>query len=105
MNNDENPEAKSENEDVEQNPGPKEPWPAWGLPDYVIGNNIFADLPNLAQALGIKISIAPVHVPFFKSSIERFFRTTDAAPITPLRGTIDAISVETDGDPTGLLDP
>lgn len=103
--NNQNLEAKSNNEDdAEQNQGSNESWPACGLPDYVIGNN-FAGLPNLEQVLGIKISIAPVHAPFFKSSIERFFRTTDSALITSLRGTIDVISVETDADPTDLLDP
>ncbi|KAB8144892.1 DDE-type integrase/transposase/recombinase [Chloroflexia bacterium SDU3-3] len=69
----------------------KNSWLAYGLPELLVIDNgkefIGQDLEHACAQLGIILERMPVHTPWFKGSIERFFRTNNTGLIHTLPGT------------------
>lgn len=66
-------------------------WPVYGLPETLIVDNakefIGRDLDDACGQLGIILERMPVRTPWFKGSVERFFRTNNTGLIHMLPGT------------------
>lgn len=66
-------------------------WPVYGLMETLVVDNgkefIGHDLRDACGQLGIILEVLPVKTPWFKGSIERFFRTNNTGLIHSLPGT------------------
>jgi putative transposase len=71
--------------------GTQHPWSAFGLPETLVIDNgkefIGRDLDDACGQLGIILERMPVRTPWFKGSVERFFRTNNTGLIHTLPGT------------------
>lgn len=71
--------------------GTQHPWSAFGLPETLVVDNgkefIGRDLDDACGQLGIILERMPVRTPWFKGSVERFFRTNNTGLIHTLPGT------------------
>ncbi len=71
--------------------GTKNNWPVYGLPEVLVVDNgkefRGQDLSDACAQLGIDLQPTPVRKPWFKGSIERYFRTLNTGLIHPLPGT------------------
>ncbi len=67
------------------------PWPSFGLPETLVVDNgrefIGRDLEDACGQLSIILERMPVRTPWFKGSVERFFRTNNTGLIHTLPGT------------------
>jgi putative transposase len=77
--------------DTRQVYGTVHPWRAYGLPEKLVVDNgpefIGHDLDDACAQLGIILERMPVRTPWFKGSVERFFRTQNTSLIHTLPGT------------------
>ncbi len=66
-------------------------WSVYGLPEVLVVDNgkefRGQDLSDACAQLGIELQPTPVRKPWFKGSIERYFRTLNTGLIHPLPGT------------------
>jgi putative transposase len=66
------------------------PWEAYGLPEKLVVDNgpefIGYDLENACAHLGIILEQVPVKTPWFKGSVERFFRTNNTGTYSYVAG-------------------
>lgn len=71
--------------------GTQHPWSAFGLPETLVIDDgkefIGRDLDDACGQLGIILERMPVRTPWFKGSVERFFRTNNTGLIHTLPGT------------------
>jgi putative transposase len=71
--------------------GTQHDWPTYGLPETLVVDNgkefIGRDLEDACGQLGIILERMPVRTPWFKGSIERFFRTNNTGLLHTLPGT------------------
>ena len=69
----------------------KHSWPVYGLPETLVVDNgkhyICRNLEDACGQLGINIEEMPIKTPWFKGTIERFFRTNNTGLIHGLPGT------------------
>jgi putative transposase len=71
--------------------GTQHDWPTYGLPETLVVDNgrefIGRDLDDACGQLGIILERMPVRTPWFKGSIERFFRSNNTGLLHSLPGT------------------
>jgi putative transposase len=71
--------------------GTKNNWPVYGLPEILVTDNgkefLGQDLSEACAQLGIELYHTPVRKPWFKGSVERYFRTLNTGLVHPLPGT------------------
>jgi putative transposase len=82
--------------DVQQRYGTTHPWPVFGLMETLVIDNgkdfINADLKAACGQLGILLEQMPVRTPWFKGSVERFFRTNNTRAIASKSALLSRLS-------------
>ncbi len=78
--------------------GTQHDWPTYGLPETLVVDNgrefIGRDLDDACGQLGIILERMPVRTPWFKGSIERFFRSNNTGLLHTLPGTTFSNMIE-----------